>query len=92
MRRGEPAIYQAVLRDPESRTYGIADLLLRSDELLRLFPDAISAADASVSASAFGDVGWHYRVIDFKFSTLHFKTQGALSETDGSKWAYMQQV
>ena len=38
MQKGEPAIYQGVLRDAESRTYGAPDLLVRSDELHRLFP------------------------------------------------------
>jgi hypothetical protein len=42
MQRGEELVYQAVLRDAETRTYGTADLLVRSDVLRNLFPDAIS--------------------------------------------------
>lgn len=38
MRRGEPIIHQGVLRNPENRTYGAADILVRSDVLHRIFP------------------------------------------------------
>ncbi len=48
MGRGEPIIHQGVVRNPENRTYGAADLLIRSDVLHRLFPDAVSATEAVV--------------------------------------------
>lgn len=38
MERGASVLYQAVLWDAENRTYGIPDLLVRSDELSRLVP------------------------------------------------------
>ena len=92
MRRGEPCIAQASLRDADTRTYGFADLLFRSDELLRLFPGALSPQAASVPAPDLGGGRWHYRVIDIKFATLHFTAGGKLSETSGSTWPYMLQV
>lgn len=92
MQRGEPAISQAVLRDAESRTYGVADLLIRSDELFRLFPNSITAEESSLPAPAFGDSPWHYRIIDIKFSTLHFYSSGGLNDNAGSSWAYKIQV
>ncbi len=92
MREGKPAIYRAVLRDAESRTHGIADLLIRSDYLHKLLPDAIAAQDAAVSAVDLGDVAWHYRVVDFKFTTLRFLADGRLSDSSGSTWAYMLQL
>ena len=70
MRRGEPIIHQGVLRNPENRTYGAADLLIRSDVLHRLFPDALSAAEATLGAPGLGATGWHYRVVDAKFTGL----------------------
>ena len=92
MRRGEPVICQAVIRDAESMTYGTADLLVRSDTLRELFPDAITPGAASVPAPDLGPVGWHYRVVDIKFATLHFYADGGLSDTSGSVWAYKTQV
>ncbi len=92
MQRGQSIICQAVLRDAVGRNYGAADLLVRSDELHRLFPSTISLEDASVPAQDLGDDPWHYRVVDIKFTTLHFLAGGSLQETHGSTWAYMVQV
>ena len=50
MRDGTPIIAQAVMRDPEHRTYGMADLLVRSDVLAELFPDDLSEEDAAAPA------------------------------------------
>ena len=52
MRDATPIIAQGVLRDPQHRTYGVADLLVRSDVLAELFPDDISAEAAAVGAPA----------------------------------------
>ncbi|HIC14291.1 MAG TPA: hypothetical protein EYO83_04045, partial [Gemmatimonadetes bacterium] len=92
MCRGEPAISQAVLRDAESRTYGLADLLVRSDELSRLFPSCLTEEEASITAPDLDGSPWHYRVIDIKFTTLHFYSGGGLSDSGGSAWAYKVQV
>ena len=92
MRRGEPAIYQAVLRDAETRTYGSPDLLIRGDELCRLFPEAITTKAASIPAPDIGGEPWHYRVVDIKCATLHFLAGGGLSDTNGSSWAYKVQL
>ena len=75
MLSGAPLIHQAVLRNPESRTYGAVDLLVRSDVLHDLFPDELSAEEAAVAAPTLGG-RWHYRVIDIKFSTLHLDRHG----------------
>lgn len=91
MRRGEPIIYQAVLRDAETRTYGTADLLIRSDELYRLFPDAIAAEAASIPASDLGGEPWHYCVVDIKFTTLGLLVDGQLAN-GGSAPSYKVQL
>jgi len=50
MLEGVPIISQAVLRDPESRTYGIADFLVRSELLRKLIPSAITEKEAVITA------------------------------------------
>ena len=70
MAAGAPIIAQGVLRNPENRTYGMADLLVRSDILDQLVPGTIDEEAARVRAPNLGADGWHYRVVDVKFQTL----------------------
>jgi predicted RecB family nuclease len=90
MTRGVPIIRQGVLRNAEEMTYGAPDFLVRSDVLLKLFPDAISAEEAHRRADDLGGE-WHYRVVDAKFTTLHF-TAGGLLANSGSAPAYKVQL
>ena len=92
MARGEPAIHQAVLRDAETRTYGIADLLVRSDILQGMVPGVITPEEAIIPAPDLGNTPWHYCIVDFKFATLHFLASGGISDSQGSSWAYMFQL
>ncbi|MBM3947048.1 MAG: hypothetical protein FJ315_06590, partial [SAR202 cluster bacterium] len=48
MAEAAPVIEHGVLRDAENRTYGVPDLLVRSDVLANLFPVALSRAEAGV--------------------------------------------
>jgi hypothetical protein len=83
MLAGAPLIAGATLRNPENRTYGIADLLIRSDVLEQLFPGTLSPAEASLGAPGLARDGrspaWHYRVVDIKFRTLELVASGHLS-------------
>jgi hypothetical protein len=88
MKAGRPIIGQAVLWNPARRTYGAADLLVRSDVFRQLWPDLISEEDANIGAFALGQPR-HYRVIDVKFGTLSLLKDGHLS---GSQSHYMTQV
>lgn len=88
MARGEPIIYQGILRDAETRTYGAPDLLIRSDILAELFPRCLTAADAAVSALDLGAPRWHYRVVDSKFSMLQLAASAA-ALSDSSDWERM---
>jgi len=76
MLAGTEAIAQAVLWNPETQTYGAADLLLRSDILARLFPGSISRDQAAFMAPDIAGARWHYRVVDIKFMTLHMLKDG----------------
>ena len=91
MQRAAPIIHQGVLWDAEHRTYGIADLLIRSDVLQELFPNAISPSEAGHAAPNLPKASWHYRVVDIKFTTLHLSSRGEL-DNSGSGPAYKAQL
>ena len=89
MAGGIEVIAQAVLWNPQTQTYGAADLLIRSDVLARLFPSAISSVDMARPAPHLPKARWHYRVVDVKFTTLDLLVDGhGSSEHKG----YMAQV
>ncbi|HAF11805.1 MAG TPA: hypothetical protein DCK98_17260 [Chloroflexi bacterium] len=96
--RGERVIAQGLLRDPQTRTYGRIDLLVRSDVLATLCGDAFGENDdPSVPAPALHGAAWHYRVIDIKFSTLDLLKDGSLStssdlSTSAQVWTYNQML
>jgi len=91
MEDGAPVIYQAVLWDAENRTYGVPDLLIRSDELNRLFSSVLTRDEASQSAKDLKGASWHYRVVDLKFTTLHLLAGGELGNA-GSARAFKAQL
>ena len=90
MRSGVPLIHQGVLWDAESQTLGAPDLLVRSDVLRQLFPDALSGEAAAVAAPDLGGP-WHYRVVDVKFTTLRINARDMLRGS-GSAAAYQLQL
>ncbi len=88
---GTPMVHQAVLRDAETRTYGAADFLIRSDIFAELFPGHITSEKAAVAAPDLGDNPWHYVVVDAKFTTLELLVSGYLGN-GGSSPAYKAQL
>ena len=91
MKKGEPIIYQAVLWNADNRTYGIPDLLIRSDELEKLFPGILTPEEERQAATDLAGAKWHYRVIDIKYTTLHLTAGGELNNS-GSAPAYKAQL
>jgi hypothetical protein len=89
MRAGVPVIEQAILRDPAHLTYGAADLLVRSDCLTEIVPDALGPDDAKIGAPGIGASHWHYRAIDIKFHTFGLLKDGSVGS---GELAYMAQV
>ncbi|SVE63219.1 uncharacterized protein METZ01_LOCUS516073, partial [marine metagenome] len=61
MRSGSPVIYQAVLRDEKTETYGIADFLIRSDVFGELFSRYRGDESTILGSPLLGDESWHYR-------------------------------
>ena len=98
LERGERVIAQGLLRDPQTRTYGRIDLLVRSDTLAELCGDAFGEADdPGIAAPALRGAAWHYRVVDIKYSTLELLKDGSLSTasdlaTMAQVWTYNQML
>jgi len=86
---GVQIIAQSVLWNPESRTYGAPDLLMRSDLLRQLFPSDISQAEARQTAPDLPIPDVHYRVVDVKFTTLDLLKDGHAA---GDHLKYMVQI
>ena len=78
MLAGTEVIAQAPVRNPETRTYGMIDLLVRSDVLERMFPGTLGK-EAAAPAPDLPGARWHYRVLDVKFSTLDLLVDGHAS-------------
>ena len=91
MAEGVAIIDQGVLRDPQNRTYGLPDLLVRSDVLAELFPDALSSDEAAVAAPDLDIGDCHYVVVDIKYTTLSLSAKGKLANS-GSGPAYKVQL
>ena len=91
MQSGVPVIHQGVLWDAHNRNYGAPDFLVRSDVLREMFPEQLTKTEASLSAPDLGNQGWHYRVVDTKFTTLHLNANGEVGN-DGSGPAYKAQL
>ncbi|HEY6959494.1 MAG TPA: hypothetical protein VI814_11775 [Candidatus Limnocylindria bacterium] len=82
MRAGVPIIAGGVLRDPQLRMYGVADLLVRNDVLAELCVDAFAGDPLELPVIGLSH-GRHYRVVDVKFQTLEILKNGDLTTSAG---------
>lgn len=83
-----PIIYQGMLIDTELKTFGLPDLLIRSDWIRKLFPE--TAVKKSRARSIFGR--FHYIVVDIKWSTLHFRSGRTTLRKHGRIESYKSQL
>ena len=88
MANGRELVAQAVLWNPQARTYGAPDLLVRSDVLNRIVPGTLCLEAAGLAAPGLDGASYHYRVVDVKFSTLHLSSEGHVK----GKPEYMTQL
>ena len=75
MNKGKSFIAQAVLYNFINKTFGTADLLVRSDKINKLF-DAEILSKEEICIPSVLNKKYHYRVIDIKYSTLQLCSDG----------------
>ena len=91
MKNGTVFIHQAILRNEKNKTYGAADLLIRSDFINRVFKEPVlSSTDTNIGCK-FSD-NWHYVVIDIKHTTLMLRADGINLLNTGSMCQHKGQL
>lgn len=92
MKRGVPIIHSGVLHNHKNKTFGIPDLLVRSDWLKFLVNEApISQKLETKSAPELGKK-WHYCVVDVKFTGLLLRADATHLLNSASFPAYKAQL
>lgn len=96
MLQGVPIIAQAPLINDENMTFGVADILIRSDYLSVVFKQFTPDDDIHVKAPLL-NIGttknnYHYRVIDCKWTTMILCVDGTTIRNEGYFPAYKGQL
>lgn len=94
IKQGVPIIHSAPLKNKYNNTHGVADLLVRSDYLERICPNAdlyLTEKDRTKKAKNLSG-NYHYVVIDIKFSTLHLRADGIHIQNNDRYPAYKAQL
>jgi len=96
LKRQVPMIAQGYIRDSESRTFGLPDLLIRGNYLQSFFDlfSADGSAGTTTTSSHLADLDIDqnlYYVVDIKFASLTITTSGLISNI-GSVQCFKTQV
>lgn len=106
MNKGVPIIYQGVLHNHQNQTYGVPDLIVRSDWINLLVKDRVLSkgdecqsapnlkgnVDKKLGSSTRGEPDYHYRIVDIKFTTLSLRADQTHLLNSGSIPAYKGQL
>jgi hypothetical protein len=92
MKQGIPIIYSGVLHNPENQTYGVPDILVRSDWIKKLVNLSPITKEAEKIPAPFLNGPYHYRVIDIKWTTLYLRANGTTLLNSSSFPAYKGQI
>jgi hypothetical protein len=95
MKAGVPILHSAVLCHEPTRTFGMPDLLVRSDYLSQLVDQHPLAGVRSYQPSDPAPIlanGYHYLVVDIKYTSLHLRADGIHLLNQGSIPAYKGQL
>ena len=92
MKQGVPIIYQGVLHDYENKTFGIPDLIVRSDYINKLMGyNMISDEEAKIGSPKL-KTPFHYKIIDIKHSNIPLRADGIHILNSESIPAYKGQI
>ena len=91
IKKGVPVIHSAPLCNKYNKTYGIADLLVRSDYINKIINTDLEI-DENSHAHKITDENYYYIVIDIKFCTLYLKNDGIHLRNSKKFRAYKSQV
>ena len=92
IRNGTPILHSVPLINKKDQTRGIADLVVRSDWINKLFT-CPPLSDSEVEKNAYRiSKHYHYVVIDIKFCTLSLRSDGTHLSNSGNYPAYKVQL
>src|SRR3990167_3071503 len=92
MKAGVPIIYRGVLHDPKKKTYGIPDLIVRSDWINNLVKTPVLSKTQMRFPSPILGERYHYLIVDIKFTTLALRADGTHLLNSASFPAYKVQL
>ncbi len=92
MMQGVKIIVQAPLNNDSNDTYGIADIIIRSDFINELFDEEVIPQNMVNFKAPKLNGEYHYVVIDIKWSTIHLCANGKTIRNSGMIPAYKGQL
>lgn len=91
MKEGTPIIYQGLVFNPENKTFGYPDLIVRSDYLNKISVCSSITEEKIKKGCRFSD-RWHYRIVDIKYTKLKVKVDGKHLNKNSTIEAYKSQL
>ncbi len=91
MKEGTPIIYQGFIFNPENKTFGYPDLIVRSDYLNKICEQTV-ISEGKISKGCRFSNQWHYRIVDIKFTKLKVKADGKHLLKSSTIEAYKSQL
>jgi hypothetical protein len=89
---GVPIILQAMLTNHNNYTYGVADIIIRSDYINKLVKTPVlSIKEEKIKASKLNK-NYHYLIIDVKYSNITLYADEISIKNDGRQVAYKGQL
>ena len=73
MKSGIPIIYCGILHNKINKTFGIPNLIVRSDYINKIISNDIYPPTEVIKPSIFSDK-WHYVIVEIKYHTLNLHT------------------
>ena len=92
MKKGTPIIFQANLRNYDNQTYGVSDIVIRSDWINRFLDVNALTPEEEVKKAPLLKGKYHYVVIDIKYKSLPLRSDGIHLRNDGNMKAYKSQL